>query len=158
MTLGYAVAAFSFGRILVNSLFGSWLHTLGYTTTCSFLVPFCFWEPPCTHKFGEWDEPHSCLLPKPSGRGIGHVGSDSSVCRRCYGSSSSYNIHGVTVQYAGFTVAPLVGAFYFFNYCYRHQDLQETESFFHFNMFTNTKSVPDVKILMKFPVPRLFLV
>jgi MFS transporter, ceroid-lipofuscinosis neuronal protein 7 len=33
VVLGYAVAAFSFGRILVNPIFGSWSHTYGYTKT-----------------------------------------------------------------------------------------------------------------------------
>jgi hypothetical protein len=31
--LGYAVAAFSFGRVLVNPLFGAWSHQFGYTKT-----------------------------------------------------------------------------------------------------------------------------
>lgn len=42
ITLGYSVAAFSFGRILVSPLFGSWSVTHGYTKTltlsCSILL------------------------------------------------------------------------------------------------------------------------
>jgi ceroid-lipofuscinosis MFS transporter 7 len=42
VTLGYSVAAFSFGRILVNPLFGSWSVTYGYTKvllfSCSILL------------------------------------------------------------------------------------------------------------------------
>ncbi|GAX23150.1 MFS transporter, ceroid-lipofuscinosis neuronal protein 7 [Fistulifera solaris] len=120
VTLGYAVAAFSFGRILVNPVFGSWSHTIGYTKTllisCSllFLGTLLY---AVTYLVGRPE----CLLAAQTVLG---VGSGTLGVSRAFVAEitpqrdrTTYMAWLTAMQYAGFTVTPIAGAF--FNYIFR---------------------------------------
>jgi len=115
VTLGYAVAAFSFGRILVNPVFGSWSHTWGYTntlllSTCLLLFG-CF----CYTQVLNVGRPEFLIVAQTMlGIGSGTLGvtrafvADVTAKRQ----RTTYMAWVTAVQYGGFTVTPFVGAIF----------------------------------------------
>lgn len=115
VTLGYAVAAFSFGRILVNPVFGSWSHTWGYTntlllSTCLLLFgTFCY-----TQVLNVGRTQFLIVAQTLLGIGSGTLGvtrafvADVTAKR----SRTTYMAWITAVQYGGFTVTPFVGAIF----------------------------------------------
>jgi ceroid-lipofuscinosis MFS transporter 7 len=115
VTLGYAVAAFSFGRILVSPLFGSWSVTFGYTKTllfsCSVLLCGTFLYAQAQNV----GSPEYLIFAQT----VLGVGSGTLGVTRAYIAEITAQRHRTTymawitaVQYAGFTVTPFVGAIF----------------------------------------------
>lgn len=115
VTLGYSVAAFSFGRILVSPLFGNWSVTYGYTKTlllsCSILLLGTFLYAQ-VQNVGRAE--FLILAQTFLGIGSGTLGvtrafvADVTAQR----SRTKYMAWITAVQYAGFTVTPFVGAIF----------------------------------------------
>ncbi len=115
VTLGYSVAAFSFGRILVSPLFGRWSVTHGYSNTlmlsCSILLlgTFLYAQVQNVGRAEFLIVAQTCL-----GIGSGTLGvtrafvADVTAQR----SRTKYMAWITAVQYAGFTVTPFVGAIF----------------------------------------------
>lgn len=115
VSLGYAVAAFSFGRILVNPVFGNWSHTWGYTntlllSTCLLLFgTFCYSQ---VLNVGRLE--FLIIAQTMLGIGSGTLGvtrafvADVTAKR----SRTTYMAWVTAVQYGGFTVTPFVGALF----------------------------------------------
>ena len=115
VSLGYCVAAFSFGRILVNPVFGSWTHTWGYTntlllSTCLLLFgTFCY-----TQVLNVGRVEFLIVAQTVLGIGSGTLGvtrafvADVTAKR----SRTTYMAWITAVQYGGFTVTPFVGALF----------------------------------------------
>ncbi|GAX17281.1 MFS transporter, ceroid-lipofuscinosis neuronal protein 7 [Fistulifera solaris] len=120
VTLGYAVAAFSFGRILVNPLFGSWSQTIGYKKTlliaCLILllgtvlyaVTFIVGQPTFL-----------VFAQTVLGIGSGTLGVTRAFLAEItpQRNRTTYMAWLTATQYAGFAVTPIAGAF--FNYLFR---------------------------------------
>jgi hypothetical protein len=125
VTLGYTVAAFSFGRILVSPLFGSWSITYGYSKTllCSCAVLLLG-----TMMYAQAQNvgtTHFLILAQTVlGVGSGTLGvtrafvADITAQRN----RTTYMAWITAVQYAGFTVTPFVGAI--FNKTLENVDVQ----------------------------------
>lgn len=136
VTLGYAVAAFSFGRILVNPVFGSWSHTWGYTntlllSTCLLLFgAFCY-----TQILNVGRVEFLIVAQTILGIGSGTLGvtrafvADVTAKRQ----RTTYMAWVTAVQYGGFTVTPFVGAV--FNKTLG-EDLDYKWGLFRWNMYT----------------------
>jgi ceroid-lipofuscinosis MFS transporter 7 len=115
VTLGYAVAAFSFGRILVSPLFGSWSITRGYTQTllisCSILL-FATLVYAQIQNVGrtEFLFFSQILL----GIGSGTLGVTRAFVAEVTATRNrtTYMAWVSAVQYAGFTVTPFLGALF----------------------------------------------
>ena len=125
VTLGYSVAAFSFGRILVSPLFGGWSVTYGYTKTLTFsctilLIGTFLYSQIQNVGRAEFLIFCQCIL----GLGSGTLGvtrafiADVTAQRN----RTTYMAWITAVQYAGFTVTPFVGAI--FNKTLQNVDLQ----------------------------------
>ena len=125
VTLGYCVAAFSFGRILVSPLFGGWSVTYGYTKTllfsCSILLLGTF----LYAQVQNVGSPQFLIFAQMIlGIGSGTLGvtrafvADVTAQRN----RTTYMAWITAVQYAGFTVTPFVGAL--FNKTLEHVDVQ----------------------------------
>jgi len=115
VTLGFCVAAFSFGRILVNPVFGSWSHTWGYTntlllSTCLLLFGvFCYTQVLNVGRV-EFLIVAQTLLGVGSGTlGVTRAFVADVTAKR---SRTTYMAWVTAVQYGGFTVTPFVGAFF----------------------------------------------
>lgn len=115
VTLGYAVASFSFGRILVSPLFGRWSVTHGYSNTlflsCSILLLGTILYAQ-TQNVGR---PEFLILAQIClGIGSGTLGvtrafvADVSAQRN----RTTYMAWITAVQYAGFTVTPFIGSLF----------------------------------------------
>lgn len=120
VTLGYAVAAFSFGRILVNPLFGSWSQTIGYKKTlllaCSILLLGTVLYA-ATFAVGQ---PAFLIFAQTIlGVGSGTLGVTRGFLAEItpQRSRTTYMAWLTATQYAGFAVTPIAGAF--FNYAFR---------------------------------------
>jgi ceroid-lipofuscinosis MFS transporter 7 len=115
VTLGYAVASFSFGRILVSPLFGTWSVTQGYTktllTSCSILLLgtliYAQVENVGTTQFLIFAQ---IIL----GIGSGTLGVTRAFVAEVTATRNrtTYMAWITAVQYAGFTVTPFLGAFF----------------------------------------------
>ena len=115
VTLGYAVAAFSFGRILVNPVFGSWSHTWGYTNTLLLSTSILLFGTFCyTQVLNVGLKEFLIVAQTILGVGSGTLGvtrafvADVTAKRR----RTTYMAWITAVQYGGFTVTPFVGAFF----------------------------------------------
>lgn len=134
--LGYAVAGFSFGRIIVNPIFGSWSHSMGYTktlllATVILLVGTIMYSQVC-----HVGTPAFLILTQTVlGIGSGTLGvtrgfvADVTAKRH----RTTYMAWITAVQYAGFTVTPILGAM--FNWIYRAHEYSDT-NWIEINMFT----------------------
>lgn len=115
VTLGYAVAAFSFGRILANPVFGSWSHSVGYTKTLLISCYILFVGTllyAATYAVGRPE----CLIAAQTVLG---VGSGTLGVTRAFVAEitpqrdrTTYMAWLTAMQYAGFTVTPIAGAFF----------------------------------------------
>jgi MFS transporter, ceroid-lipofuscinosis neuronal protein 7 len=122
--LGYAVAAFSFGRVLVNPLFGAWSHSMGYTKTLTLSIcilmlgTLMYAQVPAIGRLDFLIVAQTVL-----GIGSGTLGvtrafvADVTATR----SRTTYMAWMTAVQYGGFTVTPIVGAW--FNYMLQDNDI-----------------------------------
>jgi Major Facilitator Superfamily len=115
VTLGYAVAAFSFGRILVNPVFGSWSHTWGYTNTLLLSTSILLFGTFCyTQVLNVGRKEFLIVAQTVLGVGSGTLGvtrafvADVTAKR----SRTTYMAWVTAVQYGGFTVTPFVGAYF----------------------------------------------
>mmetsp|Transcript_16126 Transcript_16126/g.19101 ORF Transcript_16126/g.19101 Transcript_16126/m.19101 type:complete len:512 (-) Transcript_16126:43-1578(-) len=135
VTLGYSVAAFSFGRILVNPIFGSWSVTYGYAKTLKFAVSILL--------IGEFfysqvqNVGHTQFLIV--AQTILGIGSGTLGVTRAFVADVTAKRHRTTymawitaVQYGGFTVTPFFGAL--FNKVLQDNDFKY--GFFRLNMYT----------------------
>jgi len=115
VTLGYSVAAFSFGRILVNPIFGSWSVTYGYTKTLKFAVSILL--------IGEFFYTQVQNVGRPQfliiAQTILGIGSGTLGVTRAFVADVTAKRHRTTymawitaVQYGGFTVTPFFGALF----------------------------------------------
>ncbi|CAB9521625.1 Major facilitator superfamily domain-containing protein 8 [Seminavis robusta] len=136
VTLGYAVAAFSFGRILVNPVFGSWSHTWGYTNTLLLSTSLLLFGTFCYSQVLNVGRPEFLIVAQTMlGVGSGTLGvtrafvADVTAKR----SRTTYMAWVTAVQYGGFTVTPFVGAF--FNKVLG-EDTDVHWGLFRFNMYT----------------------
>jgi MFS transporter, ceroid-lipofuscinosis neuronal protein 7 len=136
VTLGYAVAAYSFGRILVNPLFGAWSYTYGYTATLLLsvlvlLVGTLLYAAVLYVARAEFLIVAQTVL---------GVGSGTLGVTRAFVADVTDQRHRTTyiawitaVQYAGFTVTPLLGAA--FNY-WLQDDERKVLGVLPVNMYT----------------------
>lgn len=133
--LGYAVASFSFGRVLVNPLFGAWSHSIGYSKTLvlasTILAVGCF----LYSQIQNIGYPEALIVAQTIlGIGSGTLGvtrafvADVTAKRN----RTRYMALITAVQYGGFTVTPIVGAL--FNYTFQDKDYRF--GLLRFNMFT----------------------
>lgn len=138
VTLGYAVAAFSFGRILVNPLFGSWSHTYGYSKT---LLLSCFILLLGTLLYAQVQNvgrvEFLVVAQTVLGIGSGTLGvtrafvADNTARR----SRTTYMALITAVQYGGFTVTPAFGSL--FNYVFGDREYTGWGlHLFRLNMYT----------------------
>jgi hypothetical protein len=115
VTLGYSVAAFSFGRILVSPLFGAWSETYGYSatllTSCAILLLGTFLHAQVQNV----GRPEFLIFSQT----ILGVGSGTLGVTRAYVADvtaqrnrTTYMAWITAVQYAGFTVTPFVGSLF----------------------------------------------
>ncbi|CAJ1965856.1 unnamed protein product [Cylindrotheca closterium] len=135
VTQGYAVAAFSFGRILVSPMFGTWSVKHGYSQTllisCSILlVGTLFYAQAQNVGRPEFLIFAQILL----GIGSGTLGVTRAFVAEVTATRNrtTYMAWITAVQYAGFTVTPFVGAF--FNEIFQDTDFKI--GLIRINMFT----------------------
>jgi ceroid-lipofuscinosis MFS transporter 7 len=117
VVLGYAVAAFSLGRVLVNPLFGGWSHTRGYTWTLVLACCILFTGTLVYAQVPTVNHPYFLLLAQLLlGVGSGTLGVTRAYVAQVTATRYRTKYMGwcTAVQYAGFTVTPIFGAF--FNY------------------------------------------
>eukprot|EP00980_Cylindrotheca_fusiformis_P017313 scaffold5371_cov139-Cylindrotheca_fusiformis.AAC.1 len=124
VALGFSVAAFSFGRILVSPLFGTWSITHGYTQTllmsCSILfVGTLVYAQVQNVGRSEFLIFAQILL----GIGSGTLGVTRAFVAEITATRNrtTYMAWITAVQYAGFTVTPFIGAI--FNYVLADVDI-----------------------------------
>lgn len=135
VTLGYAVAAFSFGRVLMNPVFGSWSHQIGYTQTltisCSTLLAGTLVYAQIQNVGrAEFLIVSQTLLGLGSGTlGVTRAFVADVTARR---NRTQYMALITAVQYGGFTVTPAFGAL--FNKVLGERDYRY--GLLRFNMFT----------------------
>lgn len=125
VTLGYSVAAFSFGRILVSPLFGSWSVTYGYTKTLLLSCMILLLGTLLYAQVQNVGNPQFLIFSQTIlGVGSGTLGvtrafvADITAQRN----RTRYMAWITAVQYGGFTVTPFVGAI--FNKTLANVDLQ----------------------------------
>lgn len=116
VTLGYAVAAFSFGRILVSPMFGSWSIKYGYTKTLFFSTAIILLGTLLYAQVGNVGTPVFLIAAQTVlGVGSGTLGvtrafvADVTPTRN----RTTYMAWLTAVQYAGFTVTPFIGAAFY---------------------------------------------
>ena len=133
--LGYAVAAFSFGRILVNPLFGNWSHRYGYSRTlllsCSILLlgTVLYTQ---VQNIGHVE--FLIVAQTVLGIGSGTLGVTRAFVADVTARRNRTTYMGLitAVQYGGFTVTPALGAL--FNRMYIGDDFKI--GLFRLNMYT----------------------
>lgn len=115
VTLGYSVAAFSFGRILVSPIFGTWSHTYGYTKTllvsCSLLLCGTL----AYAQVQNVGQPAFLIFAQTLlGIGSGTLGVTRAFVAEVTATRSrtTYMAWITAVQYGGFTVTPFLGALF----------------------------------------------
>jgi len=125
VTLGFSVAAFSFGRILVNPLFGAWSHQIGYSKTLVISTSILLFGTLAYAQVQNVGKPEFLIVAQTLlGIGSGTLGvvrafvADVTAQRN----RTTYLAWITAVQYAGFTVTPFFGAL--FNWCLRTYEVQ----------------------------------
>lgn len=115
VTLGYAVASFSFGRILVNPLFGAWSVSIGYSKT---LLLSCFVLLLGTLCYAQVQNVGRVEFLIVSQTILG-IGSGTLGVTRAFVADvtakrnrTTYMAWSTAVQYAGFTMTPFAGALF----------------------------------------------
>ena len=135
MHLGCAVAAFSFGRILVNPVFGTWSHQIGYSKTLKISCSILLLGTLIYAQVQNVGRPEFLIVAQTIlGIGSGTLGvtrafvADVTAKRQ----RTTYMAWITAVQYGGFTVTPFFGAL--FNRIFGDSDYQWGP--FRMNMFT----------------------
>jgi len=115
VTLGYSVAAFSFGRIIVSPLFGRWSFTFGYSKTfllsCSILLLGTL----LYAQIQNVGKPEFLIVAQIFlGIGSGTLGVTRAFVAEVTAqrTRTTYMAWITAVQYAGFTVTPFIGALF----------------------------------------------
>ena len=115
VTLGYAVAAFSFGRILVNPIFGAWSVSIGYSKTLLISVSVLILGTQCYAQVQNVGRVDFLIFAQTVlGVGSGTLGvtrafvADVTAKRN----RTKYMAWVTAVQYGGFTVTPFIGALF----------------------------------------------
>ena len=133
--LGYSVAAFSFGRVLVNPLFGSWSHQIGYSKTLLLSCSVLLLGTLLYAQVENVGRPEFLIVAQTVlGIGSGTLGVTRAfvadvTARR---NRTTYMAWITAVQYAGFTVTPAFGAL--FNKVFGDKSFQF--GLFRLDMFT----------------------
>eukprot|EP00978_Attheya_sp_CCMP212_P012620 scaffold31556_cov62-Attheya_sp.AAC.2 len=137
VTLGYSVAAFSFGRILVSPIFGGWSVIYGYKrtlllSTCILLCGTLLYGQ--VVKVGRTD--FFIFTQTILGFGSGTLGVTRAFVAEVTPTRSrtTYMAMLTTVQYAGFAVTPFIGAI--FVNLFNSYDVAFDVGFFSLNEFT----------------------
>lgn len=115
VTLGYSVAAFSFGRILVSPLFGSWSVQYGYSKTLMFSCSILLLGTLMYAQAQNVGRTEFLILAQTVlGIGSGTLGVTRAFVAEISAqrNRTTYMAWVTAVQYAGFTVTPFVGAFF----------------------------------------------
>lgn len=117
VTLGYSVAAFSFGRVLVNPLFGGMSHTYGYSKTFFISCGILLLGTLLYAQIQNVGSPKFLIVAQTClGIGSGTLGvtrafvADVTAKRN----RTTYMAWITAVQYGGFTVTPCFGALFIF--------------------------------------------
>lgn len=125
VTLGYAVAAFSFGRMISNPIFGAWSIDYGYQFTLTFTGCVLFFGTILYAQSQNVGTTSFLILAQT----VLGIGSGTLGVTRAYVADvtarherTTYMAVLTAVQYGGFTVTPIVGAF--FNTVLRHVDIK----------------------------------
>lgn len=133
--LGYAVAAFSLGRVVVNPLFGAWSHMRGYTQTLLLATSILLCGTLVYAQVPNMNSLAALLMAQM----ILGVGSGTLGVTRAYVADvtakrtrTKYMARITAFQYGGFTVTPILGAA--FNYML--QDRTYQFGWFVLNMYT----------------------
>lgn len=115
VTQGYAVAAFSFGRILVSPLFGSWSVSYGYKYTLLFSSSILLFGTLLYSQVPYVGRSEFLILAQTT---LG-IGSGTLGVTRAYVAEISptrnrttYMAYLTALQYAGFTVTPFLGSLF----------------------------------------------
>ena len=136
--LGYAVAAFSFGRVLVNPLFGAWSHQFGYTKTLLLSTAILLLGTMTYTQIQTVGRPEFLIVSQTIlGIGSGTLGVTRAFVADVTAKRQRTVYMGwiTAVQYGGFTVTPIFGAL--FNYVFQDNDYQVPFlPFIRFNKFT----------------------
>lgn len=147
VSLGYSVAAFSFGRILVSPIFGGWSVTYGYSKTLLFSCSI-LWIGTLLYAQAQNVGKISFLIFAQiiMGIGSGTLGVTRAFVAEVTAqrSRTTYMAWITAVQYAGFTVTPFIGAF--FNLVL--QDYEFKMGLFRFNMYTAPAYFMNIVITM----------
>lgn len=135
VTMGYSVASFSFGRILVSPMFGGWSVTYGYSKTLLFSCSI-LWVGTLLYAQAQ-NVGHVGFLIFAQivlGLGSGTLGVTRAFVAEVTAqrSRTTYMAWITAVQYAGFTVTPFVGSFL----SYLFQDNEFKFGLFRLNMYT----------------------
>lgn len=117
VTLGFSVAAFSFGRILVNPIFGSWSHIYGYTKVLVLSTSILLVGALLYAQVQNVGRPEFLIVAQTVlGIGSGTLGvtrafvADVTAKRN----RTTYMAWITAVQYSGFTMTPFFGALFSF--------------------------------------------
>jgi ceroid-lipofuscinosis MFS transporter 7 len=135
--LGYSVAAFSFGRLLVNPLFGRLSHTHGYSKTLLISTSILLLGTVAYSQVYRVGSPRFLIFAQILlGIGSGTLGVTRAFVAEitAHRSRTTYMALITAVQYGGFTVTPIVGAF--FNWFFSNQEEDENGHLPILNMFT----------------------
>ncbi|GKY99592.1 hypothetical protein MPSEU_000913500 [Mayamaea pseudoterrestris] len=136
--LGYAVAAFSFGRVLVNPLFGAWSHQFGYTKTLVLSTTILLFGTLTYTQIQTVGRPEFLIVSQTIlGIGSGTLGVTRAFVADVTAKRQRTVYMGLitAVQYGGFTVTPIFGAL--FNYLFQDDDYRiPFLPFISFNKFT----------------------
>jgi ceroid-lipofuscinosis MFS transporter 7 len=135
VTLGYSVAAFSFGRVLVNPLFGQWSVTYGYTKVLLLSCSILLFGTLLYAQIQNVGRPEFLIVAQTVlGIGSGTLGVTRAFVAEVTAKRqrTTYMAWITAVQYAGFTVTPFFGAL--FNHLLVYKDYKW--GIFRLNMFT----------------------
>eukprot|EP00978_Attheya_sp_CCMP212_P016508 scaffold43285_cov44-Attheya_sp.AAC.2 len=137
VTLGYSVAAFSFGRILVSPIFGSWSVTNGYKNTLLLSTSILVFGTLLYGQIGNVGRTEFLIFTQTIlGVGSGTLGVTRAFCAEVTATRNrtTYMAWLTAVQYAGFTVTPFVGAL--FVKLFNSYDIAIDWGFFKLNEYT----------------------
>eukprot|EP00977_Amphora_coffeiformis_P003821 scaffold766_cov179-Amphora_coffeaeformis.AAC.4 len=139
VTLGFSVAAFSFGRVLVNPIFGSWSHTYGYTKVFLLSGSILLLGTIMYGQVQNVGRPEFLIVSQTMlGIGSGTLGvtrafvADVTAKRN----RTKYMALITAVQYAGFTMTPFFGAL--FSLIFQGNEVYDPDEFrlFRMTMYT----------------------
>jgi len=137
VTLGYSVAAFSFGRILMTPVFGSWSVTHGYKNTLLLSTSILVFGTLLYGQIGNVGRTEFLIFTQTVlGVGSGTLGVTLAFCAEVTATRNrtTYMAFLTAAQYAGFTVTPFIGAL--FVKLFNSYDIAIDWGFFKLNEYT----------------------